>query len=671
MKGIILAGGRGTRLAPLTYGVNKQLLPVYDKPLIYYPLSLLMLTGIQEILIISTPEDLHQFRCLLKNGNQWGLQFDYAEQSEPRGLADAFLLGREFIGREPVCLILGDNIFYGYGLPDTLQAAAALTEGALIFASPVREPRRYGVVEFDSTGRAVSIEEKPQKPRSNYAVPGIYFYDHEVVEIAANLKPSARGELEITDLNRVYLERGQLQVEFLGRGVAWLDAGTHESLLQAANFVQAVEERQGMMIASPDEAAYRMGYISAEQLHALAEPMTSSYGDYLRRVLDERHLPTSRTLERGGELVMAADAESSQYQQKKVLSDPKNRPFVSVVLPVRNEAAFIKSSLGAVLSQDYPRNRMEVLIADGMSTDATREVIENLKRQHPDISVEVLDNHSRVVAAGMNVALAQAKGEVIIRVDGHTVIAKDYVRECVSALQRWDADNVGGRMRAVSESPFGRAVAVATSSRFGVGGARFHYSDSEEWVDTVYLGAWPRDVFRRIRFFDEEMVRNQDDEFNYRLRANGGKILLSPRIISHYHNRTTLLSLWCQYFQYGYWKVRVMQKHPGQMQLRQFVPPLFVTVLIISLLTLPLLGVSGLIFGLVVASYLIAILGASLLAVGSTNGQSLTLLPVAFATLHLSYGLGFLVGLARFWNRWGNRKNRLEPFNAQKQAEEM
>ena len=424
------------------------------------------------------------------------------------------------------------------------------------------------------------------------------------------------------------------------------------------------------MIASPDEAAYRMGYITAEQLHVLAEPMTSSYGDCLRRMPDERQLPTSSSLERG-ERAMATDGGSPQYLQKKVPADPSNRPFVSVVMPVRNEAAFIGSSFGAVLSQDYPRNRMEVLIADGMSTDATREVIENLKRHHPDSSVEVLDNRSRVVAAGMNAALAHARGEVIIRVDGHTVIAQDYVRECVATLQRWDADNVGGRMQAVSEGVFGLAVAVATSSRFGVGGARFHYSDSEEWVDTVYLGAWPRDVFQRIGFFDEEMVRNQDDEFNYRLRANGGKILLSPRIKSHYYNRTTLLSLWCQYFQYGYWKVRVMQKHPGQMQLRQFVPPLFVTVLIISLLMTPLFSLSEFIFGLAVASYLVGNIGASLLEARRTNGQSFTLLPVAFATLHLSYGLGFLVGLARFWNRWGNKKNRLGHFHAQKQAEEL
>ncbi len=411
------------------------------------------------------------------------------------------------------------------------------------------------------------------------------------------------------------------------------------------------------MIVSPDEAACCMGHISAEQLRDLAEPTTSSYEDYLRRMLDERHLPTGRSLERGRERALATGGGSPQDQEKKVPFGPGDRPFVSVLMPVRNEAAFIEGSLGAVLSQDYPRNLMEVLIADGMSTDATRELIENLKRHHPDISAAVLDNHSRVVAAGMNVALERAKGEVIVRIDGHTVIAPDYVRECVAALQRSGADNVGGRMIAVSESLFGRAVAVATSSRFGVGGARFHYSDSEEWVDTVYLGAWPRDVFRRIGLFDEEMVRNQDDEFNYRLRADGGRILLSPRIRSQYYNRTTLVSLWRQYFQYGYWKVRVMQKHPGQMQLRQFVPPLFVTVLIMSLL-MPLPRLAGLVFGLAVATYLTVNLGASFWEARRTNGRSLILLPVAFASLHLSYGLGFLVGLARFWNRWGTGKNQ-------------
>ncbi len=288
MKGIILAGGRGTRLFPLTIGVSKQLLPVYDKPMVYYPLSMLMLAGIREILVISTPEALPDFQRLLGDGAHWGLSFSYAEQAEPRGLADAFLVGREFIGQEPVTLILGDNIFFGHGLPTKLRQAAQLQEGALIFAYGVRDPQRYGVVEFDETGRALSIEEKPQHPRSHYAVPGMYFYDREVVEIASQLQPSARGEIEITDLNNVYLERGRLQVEVLGRGVAWLDAGTHGSLLQAANFVQAVEERQGLMISCPEEIAYRLGYLDKTQLEALAVSMNSNeYGDYLLRLLEE------------------------------------------------------------------------------------------------------------------------------------------------------------------------------------------------------------------------------------------------------------------------------------------------------------------------------------------------------------------------------------------------
>jgi len=292
LKGIILAGGKGTRLYPLTLSISKQLLPVYDKPMVYYPLSMLMLAGIRDILVITTPEDQPAFRRLLGDGSQWGLRFSYAGQAEPRGIADAFLVGREFVGQTPVCLILGDNIFYGHGLPDALRTAARLTEGAVIFAYPVRDPERYGVVEFDAQGRALNIEEKPPRPRSHYAVPGIYFYDHQVVAMAASLKPSRRGELEITDLNRLYLEKGQLRVELMGRGTAWLDAGTHESLLQAANFVQAVEERQGLMISCPDEIAYRMGYIDAGQLRTLAETMAqNSYGAYLLRLLADQGDP--------------------------------------------------------------------------------------------------------------------------------------------------------------------------------------------------------------------------------------------------------------------------------------------------------------------------------------------------------------------------------------------
>ena len=285
MKGIILAGGRGTRLHPLTVAISKQLLPVYDKPMVYYPLSMLMLAGIRDILVISTPEDLPLFRHLLSDGSQWGLNFSYAEQDQPRGLADAFRVGANFVGNEPACLILGDNIFFGHNLPEILQGAAMLTEGALIFAYPVRDPERYGVVEFDADGKVLSIEEKPKQPRSHYAIPGIYFYDSQVVEMAANLEPSARGEIEITDLNRLYLEREQLQVEVLGRGYAWLDAGTHESLLQASTFIQAVEDRQGMMISCPEEIAFRKGFIDREQLLKLAKSMKqNSYGLYLERL---------------------------------------------------------------------------------------------------------------------------------------------------------------------------------------------------------------------------------------------------------------------------------------------------------------------------------------------------------------------------------------------------
>ena len=295
MKGIILAGGYGTRLYPLTMSISKQMLPVYDKPMIYYPLSILMLAGIQEVLIISTPEALPGFQKLLGDGSQWGLSFSYVEQASPRGLADAFLVGSDFIGGDPVCLILGDNIFYGHGLPDQLRRAASLDRGALVFAYPVKDPERYGVIEFDAMGKAVSIEEKPTKPRSHYAVPGLYFYDDQVVSLASALKPSARGELEITDLNRVYLERGLLRVEPMGRGVAWLDAGTHESLLQAANFVQAVEDRQGMMISCPEEIAFRMGYITRDQLRELAHKLDNNqYGQYLVRLSEDKTVTTAK-----------------------------------------------------------------------------------------------------------------------------------------------------------------------------------------------------------------------------------------------------------------------------------------------------------------------------------------------------------------------------------------
>ena len=288
MKGIILAGGKGSRLYPLTISTSKQLLPVYDKPMIYYPLSLLMLAGIREVLIITMPEDLRSFQRLLGDGRKWGMEFTYAEQPEPRGLADAFLVGREFVDHEPVCLILGDNIFFGNGLSEQLEAAAKLNEGALIFAYSVRDAQQYGVVEFNENGMALSIEEKPANPRSSYAVPGLYFYDGSVVERAASLKPSPRGELEITDLNKLYLEGGELKVEIIGRGVAWLDAGTHETLLQASNFIQTIEERQGLMISSPEEIAFRRGYITGDELRILANGLGNTwYANQLLAILDE------------------------------------------------------------------------------------------------------------------------------------------------------------------------------------------------------------------------------------------------------------------------------------------------------------------------------------------------------------------------------------------------
>ena len=282
MKGIILAGGKGTRLYPLTIAISKQILPVYDKPMVYYPLSMLMLAGIREILVISTPDAVPGFRQLLGDGSQWGLKFEYAEQPEPRGLADAFLVGREFIEDSPVCLMLGDNILYGQGMASLLQECALLQDGAIIFGYKVNDPQRYGIVEFDENGRVLSLEEKPKNPRSSYAIPGIYFYDNQVVEIAENLEPSARGEIEITDLNRVYLEKGQLKARMFSRGVAWLDAGTHESLLQASMFIEAIQQRQGLMISCPEEIAYRMGYITLEQLCDLGNALAgNSYGEYI------------------------------------------------------------------------------------------------------------------------------------------------------------------------------------------------------------------------------------------------------------------------------------------------------------------------------------------------------------------------------------------------------
>jgi glucose-1-phosphate thymidylyltransferase len=290
MKGIILAGGSGTRLYPITKSVSKQLMPVYDKPMIYYPLAMLLLAGIREILVITTPEDQGQFVQLLGDGSQWGVSLQYEVQPKPEGLAQAFIVGESFIGTDPVCLILGDNIFFGHGLPEQLQQALEKEKGATIFGYYVRSPQRYGVINFDADGKVIDIEEKPDKPKSNFAVTGLYFYDNDVVEIAKSIKPSARGELEITDVNKAYLERGDLHVELIGRGAAWLDTGTHESLLDAANFIKVVEDRQGLKIACLEEIAFRKGFITVEQVRSIAEPLAKNgYGQYLLQLIEREN----------------------------------------------------------------------------------------------------------------------------------------------------------------------------------------------------------------------------------------------------------------------------------------------------------------------------------------------------------------------------------------------
>jgi succinoglycan biosynthesis protein ExoA len=340
----------------------------------------------------------------------------------------------------------------------------------------------------------------------------------------------------------------------------------------------------------------------------------------------------------------------------------ENYPFVSIILPIRNEAIYTKRGLLTITEQDYPAERMEILIADGMSTDDTRSQIQEFSISCPTIRIQILDNPGRIVPIGMNIALRQAKGEIIIRVDGHTVISPDYVRQCVRSLQRTHADNVGGKMDGIGAAPFGKAVAICTSTTFGIGGGLFHYSDKEEWVDTVYMGAWPRQIFERIGLFDEELVRDQDDEFNYRLREHGGRILLCPSIKSKYMVRSTPKTLWKQYYQYGFWKVRVLQKHPKQMSLRQFVPVIFVLALIGSILFafFPLLRPLS---SVIPSLYLIVNLLVSTFTACKRGREYLPFLPLIYAILHLSYGIGFLLGLIMFAKRWGDRTGNVPVFH--------
>jgi succinoglycan biosynthesis protein ExoA len=332
-------------------------------------------------------------------------------------------------------------------------------------------------------------------------------------------------------------------------------------------------------------------------------------------------------------------------------------PLISVIMPIRNEADYIAHSLNAVMAQDFPFNRIEIFVVDGMSSDGTRQILQEYAKEYPNL--HLVDNPGRIVPTGFNTAITLARGTIIIRIDGHTLIDPDYVRQCIDALYNTGADNVGGKMNAVGISGFGEAVALATSSPFGVGGGRFHYSDKKEWVDTVYMGAWRREIFDRIGLFDEELVRDQDDEFNYRLREQGGKILLSPKIKSTYTVRSKPRSLWRQYFQYGYWKVRVLQKHPRQMRPRQFIPPAFAGVLLFSTLLAVFTFSGRLLLGIILGSYLLANLTASTYTAAQKGWRHLPLLPIVYAILHLSYGLGFLTGLVKFWNRWTDKTGRV------------